>query len=440
MDTTPILSAWRYFMKDVPTAESYIEMSFYAMIAAALQRRVYFGSETWPIFPNLFTVLVGPPATGKSMAITPTKKVIEQFKQKSLKLLKKEDVSAMSDTERLEAVEALTREFTNTNQIKNLHGLDALTRKEPLLIPVAAQATTYEGMVKAHCESLRTIVPANPNTLCRDGMYSHSSLYCVTDEISSLFRKHTDDLVNYLVKAYDCDDYEYAPKNATAHFVKTPCLNLLAGTQPNFIKRIFAEQLLTEGFASRTIFVYEDKPRFFKDEIDIPTADQLAAREIVTQHVKKLTTLFGRVEQTPECRAYTKYLVEEKWPYHRINDSPKLDSYYGRKNLHLKKMMLGMHFGESVEMAVGIEIAQRAESKLETIERNMDLALSIGGRNQLHHLHDKIVAFVKRHGGATRIQIWAQFAEDFSSEKEVDETISFLLQAGKLEHKGNKLT
>lgn len=428
---TPILDSWLYFMKDTPPPSSFIEMSFYGMISAALQRRVYLGSSTWPIFPNNFTVLVGPPATGKSLSITPVKKVLESFKQRRL-VVKQDDVKTMSSAEQLETIEALTKEYMQSNDIKKLHGMDAVTKKEPLLIPIASQATTYEALVKAHADSLRTVCPITPNDMCKDGMYSHSSLACMNDEISSLFRKHTDDLVNYLIKSYDCENYDYDTKGSGSHFVKSPCLTLLGGTQPNFIKRVYSDQLLTEGFSSRTIFVYEEKPRFYLVDIPEPTPEQLAARQRVVDHVGKLTKCFGQVSVSPEAHAYMKYMVEEYWPKNRINKSDKLDHYYGRKTIHFKKLMIGMHFGESTEMTIELPTAKRSAEKLDSLEVKMDMALNTGGRNRLSGMYEKVFKFIKLKGGANRIEIWTTFIDDFDDAKEVDEVLTYLIATNKV--------
>lgn len=426
---SPILDAWKFFMKDIPSPDSYIEMSFYGMIAAALQRRVYLGSETWPLFPNLFIILVGFPATGKSLAINPTKKLLETFKQNKFKF-KKEELTTQQ--EQLQAVEALTREYMNESGNKKLHGFEALTKKEPLVIPIAPNATTYEALVKSHSESLRTIVPKNPKAFCKDGLYTHSSLYVVNDEISSLFRKHTDDLVNYLVKAYDCEDYEYEAKQASSHYVKSSCLNVLGGTQPNFLKRVFAEQLLTEGFASRTIFVYEEAPRFPILDLPIPTPEQLEARRIVEVHVEKLTKLFGQVTISPEAHEFMKHRVLNVWSKSRINNSEKLNDYYGRKTLHYKKLILASHFGESESMEVGLYPVQHVADLLDRLEEKMDKALNSGGRNQLTSVYDKVHKYIKSVGGDTRINIWVKFIDDFAHEQEVEDVLNFLVSSKKI--------
>ena len=64
------IEKWRYFLKDLESPDLFIDWGFYSMISTALQRRVWLFPDTFTLYPNLFVLLVGPPAAGKSRVIS----------------------------------------------------------------------------------------------------------------------------------------------------------------------------------------------------------------------------------------------------------------------------------------------------------------------------------------------------------------------------------
>ena len=75
------IEKWRHFLKDLESPDIFIDWGFYSMLATALQRRVWLYPDTFTLYPNLFTMLVGPPAAGKSRVIS---QVSEFIKNQSL--------------------------------------------------------------------------------------------------------------------------------------------------------------------------------------------------------------------------------------------------------------------------------------------------------------------------------------------------------------------
>ena len=249
---TTNLERWRFYMKDITSPDIFIDMGFYYMISAALQRRVYLGSDERPLFPNLYIILVADPGIGKGLVIIPVAQFLKHHKMKRLKL---PGVKMPTPDESLneDMMNALMEEYAQVNNL-TLPGIgmdgrskdgqgssaqDSITKKkltdEPLVIPMSADAITYEGLVRNNARAIRSVVPpANgvASGLAKNGVYTHSSICFCLEEISSLFRQHTHDVVNYLIRTYDCGDYRYETKTQGIEQVKNTCVNLFGGTQP----------------------------------------------------------------------------------------------------------------------------------------------------------------------------------------------------------------
>lgn len=433
------LEAWRFYLKDIISPDSFIDMGFYYLISAALQRRVYLGSDELPLFPNQYITFVGPAAVGKGLVLTRVAQFLSHHKLRpNMKVqgTTKPEEKSLDPT----ANQAFMRELElqNPELFKKANGHAMMKRyEEPLAIPVAADCNTFEGLVRAQAMSLRSGHYTSTSTLLKNGMYSHSSLCFCLEEISSLFQKQKENVARYLIRAYDCQDYNYHTKSdERADRVLSPCLNFLGGTQHSFMQEMFKDRLLTEGLASRTIYISEQEPRFHRYDMFTFNSAQLLAKQQIIEHLGKLITLFGNVRQTPEAYAFMKSYVEETLAKraNRPNQSAKLDSYYGRKRIHIEKMAMAIHFADSTEFTIGIESYEKAVSILDNIEKTMDDALNIGGRNPLASLGDKIMNYLKLHPeGKSNIEIWQEHFDHVKDERELTDLLNYLMRIGKVD-------
>ena len=424
---TSNLELWRFFMKDMTSPNSYIDFSFYYLISAALQRRVWLGSENLPIFPNQYTILVGEPGVGKGLVIKPVEKILRHFK---IKTSPPTNVASNIPKGAIEAEGLEATELAN-NLLEQL-GINTKfrPREEPLVIPVAANSTTYEALTHAIGASVRRynysiIDPQTTNIIKRT--YSHCSLAFCLEEISSLFRKHTEDVVNFLLQAYDCGDYERDTKTQGKTIIKKCCLNILGGTTPSFMQSTFNDKLLNEGFASRTFFIYETENRFQRFFMSDFTEEQLAARRKIIEHVEKLTQIYGEVTYTQEARNFLQKWWEEEHVIKRPNESLKLNAYYARKNQHVPKMALAIHFADNTTMEINKTECEMALKLLEYVENKMHLALTTSGHNTLGLISRRIVVYIKNTGPKTFDELLLEFFDDLK-QSELADTLSFLIQ------------
>ena len=425
------LDKWRYYLKDVPSPDSYIEWSFYFLITACLQRRVWIGSEWEPIFPNMYVILTGPPATGKGRVIKP---VIEILKCHKLHERNKEDTKGLTPEEMLTFIrENMETSPTNTKTGKII--------EEPLLFPVAPESVTFEALVRLNAQSVRRInVPKGSATkLAPNGIYMHQSMTFCLEEMSSLFKKQADAVVKYLIVAYDCGSYDYITKNQGEDRIRKPCLSFMVGTTPSFLESSFDEKLLDEGFASRTVFVFESGPRFHRFMRPDLESEQIAAFNDIVAHTKKLSRLFGQVTYAPEAHEYLRQYLEEVQPKKKANNSLKLEPYYGRKNLHCHKLALALHFADQCEdMVIQRDIAVRVVESFEKVEERMHLALCNIGRGMLGTYSVKVRRMLHNQGPLTYYDIWRSFEGEVRDE-ELREVLSYLErteQIGRIELEG----
>lgn len=413
------MDRWRYFMKDIKSPNEFINMSFYSMISAALQRRVWLFSEERPLFPNLYVLLTGNPGVGKGLCLKP---VAEMLAFHKIGTEKEEDIAKDKD--------ALLRRVE-----QGMYDLEAKAgmkkeKTKPTLFPIASDSTTFEALIQANAKAVRFHTARSEeekqSPFMRNGRYMHCSMAFVLEEISTLFRKKAEDVVNYLIKAFDCGDYVHRTKTQGTDIVTKCCLNFLGGTTPTFIRDTFDAKIFGDGFASRIIAVYGPRNRFNRFDMGNVSRDQIMAKVDLIQWILKLHSKYGRVTYAPDAYEYIKDYVENRMEKERPNKAIMLDSYYARKDIHVQKLAMAIHFSEYLNMKINIESIKKAIMILDQLEVSMDHALQVSGKNKAADQITIMERFIEKNWPVTRWQLLGHFVKDLTTEQ-FEEILSYLL-------------
>jgi hypothetical protein len=413
--------AWQLMLRDVGSPSIYVDWGFVSMISSALQRRVWLSDEDFmPVYPSMFTILTGPPATGKGNILKPVKDLLSYHKtpvnqaeflngmshaktqkQFAEQTGRKPEEIVIIPSSQADAKETLKRAQEALDGAKTLiYGASPEQLKEKTIFAIAPDALTYEDLLRNLAKSVfrHTFTKMSPSGKMVEGLYFYKSLTFILEELSSLFNKDAEKIVNYFLVAYDCRDYEYSTKTQGRDIITKPCVNILAGTTPKYIRKIFNSDLLNEGIGSRSFFIYapEARRRYFM--LNKPAGGELATQQL-KDHLLLLSQVFGEVKLSTDALAYVQHAWESDVGYGKllINKSPKLEYYYGRKNQHIMKVALALHFSENVyEMVIPLETVKRAIRLLNTAEVRMHEALQTAERNPIYQLQQDIIAFMRK--------------------------------------------
>jgi len=422
---------WMAYTSGLASPENYIQWGIIYVIAAALQRRVWCPPEHRRVYPNIYVTLVGKPGIGKGQVIRPVAELLSAHK---LQDVKQPIIGSTPEEQQLaQMMQEATIQAANKEQ--NSGSKDQIA--EPAnVIPMAADAVTYEALVQSMSRCIRRInYTAYDEGAKREVLkaYSHSSLCFCLEEIASLFRKNTESLVNFLIQAYDCgESYEYVTKTQGRDRIRRVCLNFFGGTNPDFMQDTFDDKLLSQGYSSRTFYIYAARNRksvFFLPEL---TAEQKEHRKVLTDHVKKLTELYGQVQVDQTTMNW----LQEWWsdyendPSKRASKSNKLDAYYSRRNIHTMKIAMALHFMESTEMYIPRETFERAMAFLDKEEKTMHHALVFEGKNPLAST-SRLVELELTKGHREFVDLLGLFYDQVNK-AQLEEILSALQDLGKI--------
>lgn len=388
---------WRFYLDSLESPDSFIEWTWYLTVSAALQRRVsLFAAPDLPdvrehIYPNQFVVFIGPPGVGKTQAAKHAKLIF----------------NSLAQTKVLQNGETETTEVIKT-------GPSSIT---------VQQLYRYLAVNYTTTDLSKTI----PNPHAKGKIYIHASLaFFCGDELGNLIDKQSDGIVGFLTEAWDCGDFRRETKTQGIDIIKRLCMTLLGAATPDWVREATSNKLLKQGFAARTIFLYEEKKRKLTHKF-VFTPEQIKARDDLTKHIKALTDVCGQVVLTPEAEEFIKdwYLSGGSKP---VNQDKRLTDYYERKKVHLYKMAMAVHFSESLTLEISLDEVKQALAILTRAELLMHRALSFGGENPIYTIAQEAMRLIEA-AQPNRVNFkQLQFALfDIGNQEELEAAMKFLV-------------
>lgn len=399
------LERWRLYMRDIESPDIYVNWGFYHMISSALQRRVWMWSDlenlmpcSFSLYPNMYITLVGPPSTGKGRVITQESAIIK---------------SPMLE-------------------------LAGPTGEKSPLIPYSPSKLTVEALTQHISMSVKSATRPHPKEAGKKQTYAYCPCSFMIEELEVLFAQNTNDMVSVLVDCYDSHDLHYKTKHQGEDKIKNVCISMISGTTPDSIRDLMANKVIKKGMTSRTIFVYADKPRFYRQFPGLDSAQMQALSELVT-HVKKLTTLMTEVVFDPEAREYHKRFYESgEMSEDRINKDQRLDHYYGRKNVHWLKLAMCMLYSDQTESNIlTVDHLKQAYGMLKTTELRMHESFVSSGRNILFESVLDVERHVYEKERVSYKKLWWHFSRDLNKQQ-FEEVINLLTETGRLKNQGGE--
>lgn len=367
------------YMHDVCSPRHFIRWNYLFSISSILARKVWLTDiDALPVFPNLYVVVVAPPGVGKSVVADITKKKL----------------AALKSVEQLPG---------GKNIIKNL-------------VTYSPDTLSIERLIESMANKVDSLkISDGPPPK----FYIHSSMtFLITEELTVLFKSKQESLVDFLTSGWNCGEFKQELKtNNQRYNIRNMCINFMGCTTVERLAKCVNSDLISQGFTARTIFLYADKKFHIKAGFN-PTEEAKEGFKDVEAHWKKLGKLLGQITISPEASEwYDNWLLKESGRV--LNKDKKLEDYYGRKDHHLKKLAIVMHYREKTTMVLDVEDFVEAKRELELNEMDMHKALRSLGRNPIHTLAEDIKRGLEHstNGGMSSIRILATYFDGGNAEE-----------------------
>lgn len=291
-------------------------------LAGAVQRKCMINIGTLTFYPNMYIILVGPP--GKTRKGT-----------------------AMNIGERF---------------LLNLG------------VPISGDAITREALVEALEESRATFTTKDGDKV------PHSSLSVISPEFTVFLGHENITLLDNLTDWYDCRErFEYRTKTQGVNIVPNVWFNILGATTPEMLRMALPQHLISGGFASRVIFIYEDR-KFQSVPFPFLSEEERELMKLLAEDLAHINTINGNFTVTEEfLQDYSTWYkeLEANPPF----TDPIFDGYLGRRQVHLIKLSMLCSLSRSDSLELTHDDFTRADIFLRGAEIGMPKAFLGVGRS-----------------------------------------------------------
>jgi hypothetical protein len=360
------IEAFVKYTDNTEPPESYRRWVAISTMASALQRKckLDWGSETF--FPNMYIVLVGPPAARKGTAMRTGKDLLDQIG-----------------------------------------------------IAVSADESSRQKLVK----SLQEMGVADQDDLGRITFHSSMTLY--SSELTVFLGYGAKELLAMLCKWYDCEPrYVYDTLQRGKEEVPNVWCNLMGATTPGQLQASLPEDAVGSGFTSRVVFVYEhNKGKLVRK----PTLeDQLL--EPLLHDLGRVRNLSGDFTVLPDAEDvyYDWYEHSED---ETIFTDYRMEYYVQRRPTHLFKLSMIISAARGDDKIITPIDLKEAIKVLEGAEKNMSQVFAGVGANPLAGIQFRILNIV-RDLGPTETAVVAEALQSDASFSQFGEAIQSLEQMG----------
>lgn len=307
-----------HYTEGVPSPPLFRLWAAITGVGGALERRCFVETRAGVLFPNLFTLLVGAPGTGKDMAIVP---MTELWR------------AAVHPTYR-------TRAFC-----------------------VAPDSVTRAALVDAVAAS-----PYKPNGHIEP---LYHCLLVSAPEFGVLLSAHDLEFLSILNSLFNSPRvyverrrHSFGPDKQELTIVN-PQITILGGTQPGFMASMLPEEAWSMGFTSRLIMVYASAAPVV-DVLGVDTPAQAQSRKdefkALAAALGQMATLSGRFTLTEAADALLRRWQADGWK--PVPEHSKLAHYNARRSLHTLKLAAISAVSRTCSLTIDAEDIGRARDWL----------------------------------------------------------------------------
>lgn len=306
-----------------------------SVLAGALERRVWMRSRRGPLYPNLYSIIVGPPGVGKSVALN----LGEQF---------------------LRTIEAK----------QNVPG-----------IFIAPSSVSAASLLDALHDARRKIIrPKDTPSVVEFNYFT-----AFVSELGIFLPEYDSRFITRLIKFYDGEHFEERLRSREQKQVvmETPQVSIFGGTTPSYLNSLLPEGAWDQGFCSRTIFIFNPVSdiihSIFDTGLDLEKAKVL--KKALVEDLHKIFNLYGEFHWAEDAKE-----AIEAWNQARLPPKPShrnLEHYNSRRLAHVMKLSMIASAARGSDLIIKLEDYQSAlDWLLEAEARMPDIFHAFGGLAQ----------------------------------------------------------
>ena len=352
----------------------------YVLVSACVSRRCWYMHGFTPIYPNIYSMLVGDAGNGKTMAIHSVRDLL--------------------------------------NDIGNVAIANAMETPEGLIRRLAGDFMS-DPPVEYHY-AFKTIGPKG------DTCDIAPVTILASEFINFIGRNEA--WINILNDVYDAaNQFTYHTKNQGHDIINGPYFVLMGGLTTETSFDLQKNHIIQSGFARRTIFQYGER-RFDTPQAFPPSESTvLELRNSIIERCRLLQTLQGQIIMPQATRDF----YREWYDWHSLNvcrtAPPHIKSWANSKSVQVLKIAMLTSIAESHDLLITPRHIKSALDLFENMEKDLYSIFGGTGRNELASIAVKIANHLRAQESALELRMLRnRFFTECRPPNDFDECISHL--------------
>lgn len=291
------------------------------------------------------------------------------------------------------------------------------------VIFVAPPGKSRKSTTAAYSEELLREIPIvnrAPTSITKEQLLKKlseakdNSVSIFSSEFAMFIQKSGLDMYDVLTDLFDGKkDISVETIGRPKDFANKPCVNLLAATTPEWISSNMPESIIGGGFASRVIFVFEERVRRYRlyyKGIDYSYLDGLK-KDLLADLLHIAVNIQGEFEIDEDGKHFMEqwYAAFMKEQESTSTLNYRLQGYYQRKPAYVHKLAMLLHVAQRDDLTLTTEDFEGAIKILNGVEKKMPKTFQNIGKNPYTVDMDRILAFIYEKGEVKRKELLAAF-------------------------------
>lgn len=344
-------------------------------IAAYLSRQCWVRHGHWTIYPNMYLMLIGEPASRKTTAINLAKRILERT------------------------------------------GFDKF----------AADKSSMQQFLFDFMPETQEITGDNLDEILDLKVNEPNDQFIVADEFTDFVGTHNLDFLVMLSRLYDCLPQYKNPKITKAHVIaELPTVSILSASQPEMLYSAFPPEAIGQGVMSRIVMIFAESTG---EKIAWPDAP---SEEIVTAIVKRFKQIKKEVTGEIQIGMEAKMLVKAIYDDTVGVEDHRFQHYNNRRFTHHLKLSM-LLAALDCRKEIKVDDVVKANTLLYATEARMHRALGEFGRSRNSEIANKIIAIMQQHKKAvTRKALLKLLSNDLDSGDQLTDILKHMIASEKI--------
>lgn len=328
-------------VSDAP--ENFLFWSAVTVISATLKRHVWYLRGLRKMYPNLYTVLVGKPGTGKGEAANPAIDILSEANTANI----------LSDRLTMEFIlERLAKGFQS-----KIH-----TSTGGFTFGTESTALIYSPEMSILIMSPRTTLPT-------------------------------------MADLWDCRErpFDYGTRYKGSYVIEKPGVSLFACSAEEWLARTIPNEAVGGGFTRRVNYVHSKT--VFRNKPWPITSNSGSSRSDLISDLRHISSLRGEFN----LDGAAKPLFEK---YYRSSKADEFDDeatalYKNTKWVHITKLAMALSLSRDDDLVIAVQDMLMAENRINKVIESLPLVFRAVGESDLVSAADKVLRFLELHGNAS---------------------------------------